>query len=92
MLYMGYLTYKKAHLPWTLPYADAKGPKGVLEGQAFSYRRDIPVPRYSRARLNRLRVLRATKPVLRLHRLLHLRTSLGGILRNQAGRGEIDRS
>ena len=32
------------------------------------------------------------KPLLRLHRLLHLRTSSGGILRNQAERGEIDRS
>ena len=32
------------------------------------------------------------KPVLRLHRLLHLRTCSGGILRNQAERGNIDRS
>ena len=32
------------------------------------------------------------KTVLRLHRLLHLRTSSGGILWNQAERGEIDRS
>ena len=34
----------------------------------------------------------APKPVLRLHRPLHLRTSSGGILRNQAERGKIDRS
>ena len=32
------------------------------------------------------------KPVFRLHRLLHLRTSSGGILRNQAERENIARS
>ena len=32
------------------------------------------------------------KPVRRLHRLNHLRTSSGGILRNQAEWGEIDRA
>ena len=39
----GYLTSKKPHPPRTRPWADAQGPRGVLEGWAFSYGRGTPV-------------------------------------------------
>ena len=39
----GYLTHKKTHFLRTLPYAYAKGSRGVLGGWVFSHGRDTPV-------------------------------------------------
>ena len=63
----------------------------VLGGGAVSYERGAPVKVQGLLDHNvRFTDPISPKPVLRLHRLLHLRTSSRGILRNQAERGNID--